>query len=119
MSPHEHPVVPSDARRHRAVRVSGVLRDRRVRDRLCVAATALAVVAGAYWPATVSSGCAALNSALLLWGVYRARQQELWRTRIEHDIEASSHSASMLRLQRDQLTRDMARYQSATSERRH
>jgi hypothetical protein len=84
-----------------------------------VAATALEVVTGSYWPATVSSGCAALNSALLLWGVYRARQQELWRRRIEHDIEASSHSASMLRLQREQLTRDMARYQSATSERRH
>jgi hypothetical protein len=85
----------------------------------CVAGAGLAVVAGAYWQATISVGGAAGNSALLLWGVYRARQQELWRTRIEHDIDASSNHAAIVRLQREQLTRDMARYQSATSERRH
>jgi hypothetical protein len=82
-----------------------------------VIATALAIVGRSYWHATTSSGCAALSSGLLLWGVHQARQQELWRTRIEHDIEASSHQASMLRLQRDRLTRDIGRY--TAGERRH
>ena len=86
---------------------------------LGVVSTVVAVVIGPHWMATVSSGGAALHGALLLWGTYRARQQELWRVRIEHDIEASTHNASMLRLQREQLTRDMARYHTATSERRH
>src|SRR5436853_2852667 len=71
-----------------------------------VAFTVQAVLAESFGQATLGAGCASLNSAALLWGVYRARQQELWRKRIEHDVDASAQTAAMLRMQREQLARD-------------
>ena len=83
-------------------------------------ATAIAFSRGQFVTASVSSIVAAATSLMLLYGVHETRLLELRLEKLRHDVDAAGHQAAMARLQREQLTRDMARYQTATtSERRH